>query len=475
MTQFAQGLGFDLTDTLTGNVELFAHFFQRVVGVHIDTETHTQYFGFAGGQAGQHRTGGFGEAFGGSGIERRLGMRVLDKIAQMRIFIVADRRFHGDRFFGNFQYFADFVFRHFHALSQFFRRRFTAHLLQHLTGDAVQFVDGFDHVYRNTDGTRLVGDGTGNGLTDPPGGVSRKLITTTVFEFIHRFHQADIAFLNQVEELQATVGVFLGNRNNQTQVRLDHFFLGAAGAGFTDGNATVYFFNFRNGQANAVFDGFDLFLRAENIQLVGIQLVGVRLAGGDQAFNPVVVNFVALETTDKVFTVHATFARHHDHNLAFLGADLLRGATGLADELLKIFRRQLDGGEQFGHAGAGFVGCRVRTAMRGQGSFHGIAGGADVFKATGKFGRIDAADFAVVAVVVIAAVIVVAFCSGGNGIRTGLRARLRVHIGRVDKTRENITDAVRIFFGFTECLQNGFYRTGVISQRRHHFTDAFFD
>ncbi len=31
-----------LTDTFAGNVELFTHFFQRVVGVHVDTETHTR-------------------------------------------------------------------------------------------------------------------------------------------------------------------------------------------------------------------------------------------------------------------------------------------------------------------------------------------------------------------------------------------------------------------------------------------------
>ena len=54
MAQFTQRLRFDLTDTFAGNVKLFTHFFQRVVGVHIDTETHTQYFRFTGGQASQN-------------------------------------------------------------------------------------------------------------------------------------------------------------------------------------------------------------------------------------------------------------------------------------------------------------------------------------------------------------------------------------------------------------------------------------
>ena len=39
--------GFDLADAFAGDVELFADFFQRVVGVHFDTETHAQHFRFA--------------------------------------------------------------------------------------------------------------------------------------------------------------------------------------------------------------------------------------------------------------------------------------------------------------------------------------------------------------------------------------------------------------------------------------------
>ncbi len=41
-------------------------------------------------------------------------------------------------------------------------------------------------------------------------------------------HQADIAFLDQVEELETPVGVFLGDRDDEAQVRLHHLFLGLA-------------------------------------------------------------------------------------------------------------------------------------------------------------------------------------------------------------------------------------------------------
>ncbi|SAE83023.1 Uncharacterised protein [Enterobacter cloacae] len=71
-------------------------------------------------------------------------------------------------------------------------------------------------MHRNTDGARLVCDRAGDRLTDPPGSIGGELVTTTVFKLIYRFHQTDVAFLNQIQELQATVGVFLGDRDNQT-------------------------------------------------------------------------------------------------------------------------------------------------------------------------------------------------------------------------------------------------------------------
>ncbi len=180
-------------------------------------------------------------------------------------------------------------------------------------------------MHRNTDGARLVSDRAGNRLTNPPGCVGGEFITTTVFEFIYRFHQTDVAFLNQIEELQTTVGVFFSDGNNQTQVGLNHFFLGATGAGFTDGYATVNFFNFRNAQTNAFFNGADFLLRTENFQTVGVEFFRVAVTGSDQAIDPFVADFITLKFFDEVFTVHAALTGHHHHDLAFLGTDQIQG------------------------------------------------------------------------------------------------------------------------------------------------------
>ena len=42
MLQFSQSLGLNLTNTLARNVKLLSDLFQRMIGIHTDTETHTQ-------------------------------------------------------------------------------------------------------------------------------------------------------------------------------------------------------------------------------------------------------------------------------------------------------------------------------------------------------------------------------------------------------------------------------------------------
>ena len=49
--QFTQRLGFNLTNALARDIELFANLFQGVVAGHLDTKTHAQHFGFAWGEA----------------------------------------------------------------------------------------------------------------------------------------------------------------------------------------------------------------------------------------------------------------------------------------------------------------------------------------------------------------------------------------------------------------------------------------
>ena len=98
-----------------------------------------------------------------------------------------------------------------------------------MTRSADELVDSLDHVHRDADGAGLIGDGAGDGLANPPGCVGGELVAAAVFEFVDGFHQADVALLNQVEELQAAVGVLFGDGDDEAEVGFDQLALGLVG------------------------------------------------------------------------------------------------------------------------------------------------------------------------------------------------------------------------------------------------------
>ncbi len=103
--------------------------------------------------------------------------------------------------------------------------RFLSRLLKNLARNAVELVDRLDHVHRHANRARLVGERTRHGLPHPPRCIGGKLPAAPIFELVDRLHQADIAFLNQIQELHAAVHVLLRDRNHETQIRLDHLAL----------------------------------------------------------------------------------------------------------------------------------------------------------------------------------------------------------------------------------------------------------
>jgi len=78
----------------------------------------------------------------------------------------------------------------------------------------------------DADGAGLVCNGAGDGLTDPPGGVGAEFIAFAIVVFFHGAHEAGVAFLDEIEEFQATVVVALGDRDHEADVGLDHLVLG---------------------------------------------------------------------------------------------------------------------------------------------------------------------------------------------------------------------------------------------------------
>ena len=57
---------------------------------------------------------------------------------------------------------------------------------------------------------------------DPPCGVSAQLSALCRVEPLHRLHEPDVAFGDQIQQRQTEVGVIVGDLDDQTQVGPDH-------------------------------------------------------------------------------------------------------------------------------------------------------------------------------------------------------------------------------------------------------------
>ena len=147
----------------------------------------------------------------------------------MRIFLFTNGRLQRDRLLSDLENLAHLLHRDIHTCRDLFRSGLPTKFLDEAARGSNKFVDGFDHVHWNADGSGLISYRSGDGLADPPCGVGGKLVATTVFELIHCFHQPNIPLLNEIQELKTAVGILFGDRNNQTQIRLHQLPLGIIG------------------------------------------------------------------------------------------------------------------------------------------------------------------------------------------------------------------------------------------------------
>src|SRR5712692_2060222 len=227
--QLAQRLGLDLPDALARDREALADLLERMLAAVADAEPHLDDLLLARRERLEDRLGLFLQVQVDHGLGGRDDLPILDEIAQMRIFLFADRRLERDRLLRDLQHLADLAHRDVHPLGDLFGRRLAPELLHERAAGADQLVDRLDHVHRDPDRPGLVGNRARDRLADPPRRVGRELVAAAVFELVQGLHQADVALLNQIQELQAAVGVLLGNRHDEPEVRFDQLLLGLLG------------------------------------------------------------------------------------------------------------------------------------------------------------------------------------------------------------------------------------------------------
>ena len=117
VAQFAQRLGFDLADALARDREVLADFFERVLAAVLQAEAHLDDLLFARRERLQHLRGLLPQVQ----IDHRVGGRdpvlVDDEIAQVRLFLFADRRLERDRLLRHAQHLAHLRHRQLHRLA----------------------------------------------------------------------------------------------------------------------------------------------------------------------------------------------------------------------------------------------------------------------------------------------------------------------------------------------------------------------
>src|SRR4051812_19671160 len=225
MAQLAQRLRFDLANPFARDREALTDFLERVLAAVADAEPHLDRLLLARRQRLQDRLGLLLQVQVDHRFGRRDHLAILDEVAKMRIFLFADRRLERDRLLRDLQHLADLGHRDVHPLGDLFGGRLATELLDQRAGGANQLVDRLDHVDRDADRARLVGDRAGDRLADPPRRIGRELVAAAVLELVDRLHQADVAFLNQIEELQAAIRVLLRDRDDEAEVGFNELLL----------------------------------------------------------------------------------------------------------------------------------------------------------------------------------------------------------------------------------------------------------
>src|SRR5215471_294339 len=164
MAQLAQSFGLDLADALAGDVELFAHLFQRAAAAIIQSKAQLQHFALALSQAIQDILHLLFEELMAGGIGWCESRVVLDEITQVAIIFLADGHLQAHRLLADFDDLAHLLGADLHLHSNLLGRWLAPQVLQQTPTDTNQAIDRLHHMYGNTNRASLIGDSTSDGL-----------------------------------------------------------------------------------------------------------------------------------------------------------------------------------------------------------------------------------------------------------------------------------------------------------------------
>src|SRR5260370_11030505 len=74
-------------------------------------------------------------------------------------------------------------------------------------------------MHGDTNRACLIRDSTGNGLADPPGSVCTELVALGIVKLLYCSDQANIAFLDQIQQAHAAADILFRYTDDETQIR----------------------------------------------------------------------------------------------------------------------------------------------------------------------------------------------------------------------------------------------------------------
>ena len=186
MTQLSNGLVFNLADPFPGDAENLAHFFQRMGSAVVHSEAHPagrpppDPSAFPGSRqsasARALEVASAGPGVLSSSTKEPMVVSSSSPTGVSRLRVSAAVRLASMTFSRG----------RFRSLAISFHGRLPAQLLHQLPVAAGRLVDDLHHMHRHADGAGLIGNGAGDGLPDPPGGICGEFVSLCPIKLVHR-------------------------------------------------------------------------------------------------------------------------------------------------------------------------------------------------------------------------------------------------------------------------------------------------
>src|SRR5262245_16735147 len=218
-------LQLDLTDALAGEPETAPDLLERLrLGV-VEAVTQRQDLTLAlleRAQRGRQRLRAKRD------LDLLLRQRVVarDEVAEDRVLLLADGLVERCRRAGGGLHFERLLEREARFLRDLLERRLASELRPQRPFRAIHLLQPLDDVDRHPDRAGLVRQRACDRLSNPPRRVRRELVAAPPVELLDSADQPERALLDQVQERQALVAVVLRDRDDESQIGLDHVRLG---------------------------------------------------------------------------------------------------------------------------------------------------------------------------------------------------------------------------------------------------------